>query len=124
MRHKDKQKPCRFFVGPGGRLALLSILDVETLELLCVNCNTIAPSWKNRQFNKQRTQGKSSRSNDLKEDTADSVKFNNNIDYFLVGPDKQTDMERSTKLRKSIQQEFAHIFFQASGVSKVHLHCR
>ena len=39
VMHKDKQNPCRFFVVPGGGQALLGIPDVETLELLGVNCN-------------------------------------------------------------------------------------
>ena len=29
--HKDKQKPCRFFVVPGGVPALLGMPDVKTL---------------------------------------------------------------------------------------------
>ena len=31
---------CRFFVVPGNGQALLGILDIETLDVLTVNCNT------------------------------------------------------------------------------------
>ena len=48
---------------------------------------------------------KSSTKKELKEDTADSVKCNNNIDYFSAGPNKEADRERSAKLTNSIQQE-------------------
>ena len=43
---KNKQKPCRFFVVHEGGPSLLVIWDVEMLELLSVNCNTIQPSYK------------------------------------------------------------------------------
>ena len=36
ITHKNKQRPCRFFAVT----ALLTMPDIETLELLSVNCNT------------------------------------------------------------------------------------
>ena len=56
---KDKQKLCGFFVVPGEGKTLLGMLNVEILELLCVNCKTIKVSQKNRHVNKQRTEDKS-----------------------------------------------------------------
>ena len=39
--HKEKQKPCRFFVVPGGGSALLGMSDANALEVVGVNnCNT------------------------------------------------------------------------------------
>ena len=68
------------------------MLDVETLEALSVTYSTIEQSQKNMQVYEQRTQDKSNTNKDLEGYTADSVKCNNNIDYFLVWPDKQADI--------------------------------
>ena len=57
--HKNKQKPCRFFVVSGGGPGLLGIPDVEILELQSVNSNTLEPSWKSRQISGQTKQDKS-----------------------------------------------------------------
>ena len=116
---KDKQKPCRFIVVPGEGPVLQGMLDVEKVELLSVNCNTVGSDQMNYG---QRTQGKSSTNEELKGETVDSVKYNNNIDYFLAGPDKEADMEKGAKLTKSIQQEFSDVF-GALGASKAHSHC-
>ena len=68
--------------------------DVETLDLWSVNCSTIKQSYKNMQIHVLRTQVKFSTKN-LKAEMTVSAKCNNEIDYFLVGPDKQEDTERS-----------------------------
>ena len=41
IMHKYKPKLCGFSIVPGGGPSLLGILDVETLELLSVNCITV-----------------------------------------------------------------------------------
>ena len=41
MEHNDKQKICSFSVVPGNGQALLGRPDIETLNILTVNCNTI-----------------------------------------------------------------------------------
>ena len=75
--------------------------NVESPELLSVNCNRIEPSQKNRQISKHRTQDKSSINKDSKQDPANSAKHNNYIDYILAGLTKQADNERSAKLTKA-----------------------
>ena len=114
--HKDKQKPCRFFVVPGESPALLGMMDVETLELVSVNCNMIELDWMNRQSKEQKMQAKSSTNKYLTYDTANGIKCNNIIDYFLAVPDKEAVIERSAKLAKSIQQELADIFWGSGYV--------
>ena len=44
--HKDKEKPCRFFVVPIGGTTLMGMPGVKMFKLLNVNCNTTQPSWK------------------------------------------------------------------------------
>ena len=47
----------------------------------------------------------------MKDNVTVNGKFNNNISYFLAGPDKDLDMEANTKLR-FINQEFADGIFR------------
>ena len=108
--HKDKQKPCKFFVVPGEGPSLLGMPDVETLELLSVNCNTIEPGQMNRQINEHRMQDKSNTNKAFKDDKVYIVKHNNDMDFFLAVPNKQADMKRSEKLTRSRQQESTDVF--------------
>ena len=48
ITHKDKEKPCRIFVVLGEGPELQVMLDIETLELLRVSCNTIETSHKHK----------------------------------------------------------------------------
>ena len=41
IEHNNKHKICYFFVVPGNGQALLSMLDIKTLDILTINCNTI-----------------------------------------------------------------------------------
>ena len=82
------------------------MLDVRTLELIHMNCSTVEPS-QNRQVNEQTSQDKSSRNKDVKDAMTDGIRYNNEIDYFLVWSDKQAEKERSAKVTKTVHQEFA-----------------
>ena len=46
----------------------------------------------------------------LTDDMADSIKCDIEMNYFLAGPDKQADMERSAKLTRLIHCEFTDVF--------------
>ena len=64
---KDKSKPYRFFVVPREGPGLQGMPDVETLELLGVNCNTIESSQKSRKINEQAMEDMSCINKDLKD---------------------------------------------------------
>ena len=41
MEHNNKHKICNFFVVPWNGHALLGMPDIEPLDILTLNCNTI-----------------------------------------------------------------------------------
>ena len=50
-------------------------------------------------------------------------KCNGKIDYFLIEPNRQADMELRAKITKSIHQKFANVF-SCIGCTKAHFHYR
>ena len=53
IRHRDKQKVCRFFVVPGNGLVLLGKLDIKLLHILSVKCSKIDLHIQSRDINEQ-----------------------------------------------------------------------
>ena len=41
LQHNNKQKLCKFFVVPGNGQALLGMPDIDTLNIITINFNTI-----------------------------------------------------------------------------------
>ena len=41
LEHNNIQKMCKFFVVPGNRQALLGMPDIDRLNIMKINCNTI-----------------------------------------------------------------------------------
>ena len=48
---------------------------------------------------------------------------NNEIEYFLPGPNKENDKKASTNITKQIQKEFEEVF-TGIGCLRGHFHCR
>ena len=64
IEHNNKHKKCNLFVVPGNGQALLGMPDIEILNILNINCNTIGTMETGRAANSVQTQP-SSRVQDL-----------------------------------------------------------
>ena len=57
VNHKNKQKLCRIFVVPGNIPVLLGMSDIELLDVLTNNCNTIDVQASYNQIRKKQEDG-------------------------------------------------------------------
>ena len=51
LRHNNIQKICKFIVGSGNGQVLLGMPDIDTLNIIKINCNTIGTHYKDSKDN-------------------------------------------------------------------------
>ena len=131
MEHNNKQKICTLFVVPGNRQALLAMLDIEILNTVTTDCNTIGTKETDRDptcytntaimqgagceqcyTNTRQEIGRPGRcytntnSNpDLNLTSTDKpVVSNNEIEYFLPGTNQDNDREQVLKSQNNYKE--------------------
>ena len=94
---------------------IVSMPDIQTVDILMVNCNTINKKTCIRnKVRKAKAQRLCSVNTDIIISMNTSPKVidssNSKINYLLQGPSKETDRIASAKLTQQLQKEFKDVF--------------
>ena len=89
---------------PGNVPALLGMPDCERLQQLKIKLPT--SEQEQRQVNEQTKQGKSKLNKDFKINLYLNHKINVEIDYFIAGPEMETDRLESAETAQIMQNNY------------------
>ena len=138
LQHNKRQKKCKFFVVLGNGQALLDMPDIDTLNIITINLNTICTPEtdrvdecsKNTTIHQDLRHGQhytnimleSNRAKECCVNTNTISKFKNKdksavIDnkpnkgnYFLSGPSQENYMRISAEITEQLQRDFNDVF--------------